>query len=405
VDELAGRRTPALSAGVRARGVLLVTGAWHPEAAGGSLQARALAHACRDRVGLHVLATSRRPELPTAADDEGVPVTRVALVPESRASVAAASARLSAALWRLRHAVAVVHLVGWSRKAVLLAALARELGLRVVLRLTSAGADDPMALRARGRLAAWVAHGADALVAPSPALRELALRAGIDERRVRRIDNGVDLARFRPATTDERVATRAALGLPADGALALCVGHFAPEKGQRELLAAWARGPARAGVLAFAGAEQAANPEVDPAYAASVRADAAALGLADRVAFLGHREDVALAYRAADLFAFASVREGRPNVVLEAMASGLPCVVHRLPGITDDLVEDGVSGRLVAIGDADGFADAMAQVAGDPALRSAWGAAARQAARPRSLAACAEAHLALWRELGAGVSS
>lgn len=388
-----------------ARGVLLVTGAWHPEAAGGSLQARALAHACRGRVALHVLATSRRPELPASVVDDGVPVTRVALRPESRASVAAASARLAAALWRLRHEVAVVHLVGWSRKAVLLTALARELGLRVVLRLTSAGADDPVSLRARGRLADWVARSADALVAPSPALHELARQAGIDERRVRRIDNGVDLERFRPAAAAERAAARAALGLPADGPLALCVGHFAPEKGQRELLAAWARGPARAGVLAFAGALSSSNPEVDAGYAASVRADAAALGLGDRVAFFGHREDVAAAYRAADLFAFASVREGRPNVVLEAMASGLPCVVHRLSGITDDLVADGASGRLVAIGDGDGLARALAEVAGDPALRAAWGEAARQAAQPRSLAACAEAHLALWRELGAGVSS
>lgn len=388
-----------------ARGVLLVTGAWHPEAAGGSLQARALAHACRGRVTLHVLATSRRPDLPAAVDDDGVPVTRLALVPESRASVARAGARLAAALWRLRHEVAVVHLVGWSRKAVLLHALARELGLRVVLRLTSAGADDPVALRARGRLAAWVARDADALVAPSPALRELALRAGIEAGRVRRIDNGVDLDRFRPASPVERAAARAALGLPADSLLALCVGHFAPEKGQRELLAAWARGVGRKGVLAFVGAESSSNPEVDAGYAASVRDDALALGLGDRVTFLGHREDVAAVYRAADLFAFASRREGRPNVVLEAMASGLPCVVHRLPGITDDLVEDGVSGHLVEVGDGDGLAAGLAEAVSDPARRAAWGAAARAAVLPRSLAACAEAHLALWRELGAAVSS
>ncbi len=388
-----------------ARGVLLVTGAWHPEAAGGSLQARALAHACRDRVALHVLATSRLPELPASLVDDGVPVTRVALRPESRASVAAASLRLGTALWKLRHDVAVVHLVGWSRKAVLLTALARELGLRVVLRLTSAGADDPVALRARGQLAAWVAGNADALVAPSPGLHERALQAGIDERRLRRIDNGVDLERFRPAAAAERAAARAALGLPADGPLALCAGHFAPEKGQRELLAAWARGVGRKGVLAFVGAESSSNPEVDAGYAASVRADALALGLGDRVAFLGHREDVAAVYRAADLFAFASRREGRPNVVLEAMASGLPCVVHRLPGITDDLVEDGVSGRLVEVGDGDGLAAGLAEAVSDPARRAAWGAAARAAVLPRSLAACAEAHLALWRELGAGVSS
>lgn len=389
----------------RRRGVLLVTGAWYPEAAGGSLQARALARACRGHVPLQVLTTSRRPELPVLAEDDGLSVQRVALEPGSRTSLARASLRLGAALWRLRHEVAVVHLVGYSRKAVLLTVLARELGLRVVLRLTSAGADDPVALRARGRAAAWVAHGADAVVAPSPALHALALQAGLAPGRVRRIDNGVDLERFRPADPAQRANARAALGLPTSGPLAVCVGHFAADKGQLALLEAWARGVGRIGVLAFVGAEASTNPEVDAAYAVAVREAAARLGLADRVAFLGHREDVAECYRAADLFAFASRREGQPNALLEAMASGLPSAVVRLPGITDDLLADGRSGLLAEPGDGDGLAQALARLSHDPELRSQLGAAARAAAGERSLAKNAAAHLALWHELGAALSS
>lgn len=389
----------------RRRGVLLVTGAWHPEAAGGSLQARALARACRGRLPLHVLATSRRPDLPALADDDGLAVERVRLEPESRASVARASLRMGATLWRLRHEIAVVHLVGYSRKAVLLTALAHGLSLRVVLRLTSAGADDPVALRARGRAAAWVARVADAVVAPSPALHELALRAGLQPARVRRIDNGVDLERFRPAGPAERANARAALGLPAAGPLAVCVGHFAADKGQLALLEAWARGVGRAGVLAFVGAEASTNPEVDATYAVAVRGAAQRLGIADRVAFLGHREDVAECYRAADLFAFASRREGQPNALLEAMASGLPGAVVRLPGITDDLLADGHSGLLAEPGDGDGLARALARLTHDQELRSRLGAAARAAAGERSSAKNAAAHLALWHELGAALSS
>jgi glycosyltransferase involved in cell wall biosynthesis len=63
---------------------------------------------------------------------------------------------------------------------------------------------------------------------------------------------------------------------------------------------------------------------------------------------------------------------------MEAMSCGLPCVASRLPGATDTLIQDGVSGRLVPPGDVGAFAAAIAAMLNDPARAAAMGAAARQ---------------------------
>jgi glycosyltransferase involved in cell wall biosynthesis len=83
-------------------------------------------------------------------------------------------------------------------------------------------------------------------------------------------------------------------------------------------------------------------------------------------------------FRLSDLFVLPSRREGLPVALMEAMACGLPVVASRLAGSTDTLIDDRVSGRLVPVGDVDGFAAAMAELIQDPARAAAIGAAARQ---------------------------
>jgi glycosyltransferase involved in cell wall biosynthesis len=78
---------------------------------------------------------------------------------------------------------------------------------------------------------------------------------------------------------------------------------------------------------------------------------AAALGLGDRVDFLGHRDDVADLLRASDVFAFPSLMEAFPNAVMEAMSHGVPVVASNVGGIPE-LVTDRRNGLLVPPGDA-----------------------------------------------------
>jgi glycosyltransferase involved in cell wall biosynthesis len=90
-----------------------------------------------------------------------------------------------------------------------------------------------------------------------------------------------------------------------------------------------------------------------------------------------------------------------PIALLEAMASGLPCVATRIPGSTDVLIDDGVNGRLVAPDDRGGFAAAIADLMADHALAARLGQSARRTVVDRySIRQTAAAWLAVYRELG-----
>jgi glycosyltransferase involved in cell wall biosynthesis len=81
-------------------------------------------------------------------------------------------------------------------------------------------------------------------------------------------------------------------------------------------------------------------------------------GFGDTVRFAGLVSDPERYVRAADILAFPSRKEGLPNALIEAQASGLPAVASRLPGCTTDVVEDGETGLLVEPGEAQKLAAA-----------------------------------------------
>ena len=110
--------------------------------------------------------------------------------------------------------------------------------------------------------------------------------------------------------------------------------------------------------------------------------EAQALGIADRVTFLGHRDDVGEVLRASDVFAFPSLMEAFPNAVMEAMAMALPVVATNVGGIPE-LVTDGHNGRLVAPGDPAALARALNEVLDSPATAAALGSAAADTVRER----------------------
>jgi glycosyltransferase involved in cell wall biosynthesis len=93
---------------------------------------------------------------------------------------------------------------------------------------------------------------------------------------------------------------------------------------------------------------------------------AARIPLGRRIAFAGFRSDIPQILSAMDLFVLASVSEGFPNVLLEAMAAGKPVVATRVGGVPE-LIEHGRDGVLVDPADAAGLADAVLSLMKDPA--------------------------------------
>jgi glycosyltransferase involved in cell wall biosynthesis len=96
-----------------------------------------------------------------------------------------------------------------------------------------------------------------------------------------------------------------------------------------------------------------------------------ALGLAGRVRLCGRTEDVAGELLKADLFVLSSDAEGMPNALIEAMALGLPCISTDCPTGPSDIIQDGVNGYLVPVGDTEMLARTIRKVI-DNAARSVW---------------------------------
>ncbi len=114
------------------------------------------------------------------------------------------------------------------------------------------------------------------------------------------------------------------------------------------------------------------------------RAEALAreLGVAHRLHFMGWVSDLPRFYATVDIFALSSLNEGTPVAAIEAMAAARPVVSTEVGGVPD-VVEPGVSGLLVPAQAPAAMADALVQLASDPALRCAMGAAGRTRARQR----------------------
>ena len=367
-------------------GILMVTGAYFPELSGGGLQCKATIDALHGALRFTVLTTSTDASLPVVSEVDGTLVYRANVDVTSRWSKAKAAWAFLWSFLKLSGSFDIVHLHGFSQKSTLLVLLAKMLGKSIVLTLHTAGQDEPAGVRARGRLAYWAYSHVDLFMAVSPPLADRLEDAGFSASRVCRGTNGLDMARFPPAESGDRIRLRRTLGLPESGALILFVGFFSLDKGAHVLFEAWRRianGVGAGSSLVYVGSTRSRYHEIDPALADRIRDAAGREGLANRIVFVEETRVIDQYYRAADVFVFPSRREAFGMALVEAMASGLPCIASRLPGVTDDIVKDGETGLLVEPHDANALAAALARVLTDCAFASRLGRAGRQAVDPR----------------------
>lgn len=202
----------------------------------------------------------------------------------------------------------------------------------------------------------------DMLVANTPDIAADFARRGWPADRIATISSFAGLTPAPPAP-------RAALATPADAPLILGVGRLHRVKGWDVLLQALPALPRAALWLAGDGPERGA-----------LERQAQALGVAERVRFLGWRDDAAALFAAADVVAVPSRHEPLGNVVIEAFSLRRPVVAAAVEG-PSWLIRDGDSGLLVPAEDAAALAAALSRVLNDPALarRLAEGGRARYA--------------------------
>lgn len=235
---------------------------------------------------------------------------------------------------------------------------------------------------------------ADAVTANSAGVAaEIVRRLGVPASRVHYLPNGIDLADW-----DARAARPAPIRAD-PGCLHLAlVGGLRREKNHALLLDSLARlDPSlRAATRVWlVGGETGGS-----AYAAFVRDEIERRALGSVVRLVPETPEIPALLRVVDGLVLPSLFEGFPNVLLEAMAAGVPAVASAV-GDVPDLIEDGVTGLLVPPGDAQALARALARLhAMGPEARRAMGRAGRARVEARyRLDAVAERHLALYASL------
>jgi glycosyltransferase involved in cell wall biosynthesis len=225
-------------------------------------------------------------------------------------------------------------------------------------------------------------------------------RVGLDRRRTVEIGNGVDLERFAPPGpgAPPRPGPSLAEGIDEGAPLCVTVARLSPQKGLEVLIDAAAilrdRYPERRARLVVVGEGE---------LRAELEARIAARQVGAMVRLVGARppDEIPAWLAAADLFVLSSHYEGMSLAVMEAMAAGCPPVVTRVSG-TAELVPDADHGRVVAPGDAEGLAGAIAELLADPGLRRRIGERARAHARAFSWDACFTRTSAVLREAAGG---
>ncbi len=211
------------------------------------------------------------------------------------------------------------------------AAMAKEIGKPLVI--TARGSDITLLAKYKRPRAQILkaALGADAIITVAASLKGELTALGAPAQKIHVLRNGVDLQAFTPG---DREAARAALGVR--GPVIVSVGHLIPRKGHNLVIDALRKIPG-ATLLIVGDGEERAHLERQTKRA----------GLGPRVRFLGPvaPEKMPEIYRAADVLALASSREGWPNVLLEAMACGAPCVATDVGGVAE-VIREPAAGRI-----------------------------------------------------------
>ena len=233
----------------------------------------------------------------------------------------------------------------------------------------------------------WTAllRGAGAVIVLNAEEERRALSAGVAADSIRRIPNAVDVAMFRPTTNEDEPAQRPS----PDNFTVLFVGALEANKGIFDIVAA-------AGLL------RADHPDMrwllcgDGPDAARLRQAVADAGLDDVIRLAGRqdRDRLPALYRGADAAVVPSHREAFSTVLLEAMASGLPCVGTAVGG-TPEIIDADRTGHLIPAGNPQALADGVGRLARDRRRARAMGRAGREKA---------ERHFA-WTEVAARIET
>lgn len=293
-----------------------------------------------------------------------------------------------ASMWVVRHRSEfdLLHVHGISFAAYTCSLAAMLTRKRSVLKLTMAREESPNTIRAGrgGAIKIAILRLFDRFICTSSALVEEFMDSGMPNEKVVHIPNGVDLDRFAPIPTETRQKNKASLcadlDWPPDARLITFIGGIEKRKGIDRLLEAWPgilNEHSNARLLLIGPTD---HSYADAEFIDSIKERLQVENLQDAVHFTGFTDNPERFLQMSDLFVFLSRNEGLPNALIEAQASGVPCVATDLPGITSDVIDNETTGIILQQDDTAAFATAVGRLLCDAQLCADMGAAARKRA-------------------------
>lgn len=363
--------------------VLYVCPAFPPEHSGAGVRIDRLARGLARRGIRATVIAPRRPGLPDRIERGGITVLRLG-PSDPKGPLGELRFGLAVCRWIVRHRgeISLLYAQSLSLGHLPMGCLCRLLDLSAAMEMTLRGWDDPDAFVSgpSGWLRSLTYRAFPHHVALCPPQGDAHARRMPHLEPARVLPSGIDVERFRPLEDDERRAARRLLAVPEDAELLCGVGGLMHRKGVDIAVDLFLHIAPDRPRLHFAWVGPDAFPDGShyATFASRMRRRLLAAGLAGRFHFLGRRNDVETVYGASDLFVLPSRREGLPSVLLEAMASGLGCVVSPLDGASAWALDG--SGVVVEGEDPRRWATEIALLLDDPRRRRQLARAARERA-------------------------
>lgn len=351
-------------------GVVMLVNDFAPISGGAEKQAERLAGFMTSK-GWNVLVLTRRhPGLAPRQTMNGYEVIRPATWGPGKLKTVTFIIGALRELWRNRMQYSILHAHMLFGPALAAALAGHFLGKRVIVKLGSSGPDGEIqtSLRTwRGSIRlSFLRRWVDVIIALDDAMYSEAASAGFPVERIRRMVNGIDVPSF-----DVNVLKSEAkdiLGIN-NKIIVLFVGRLVPQKSLPTLLRALGRSIMACQELHLILVGN--GPEYD-----SLKALVDELKIQDHVVFAGNQADVKPYLHAADIFVLPSETEGMSNALMEAMASGLPCIATPV-GAGPQMLDFGKCGVLVPVGDVEAWSTALLDLAHNPERRRELGNVAR----------------------------
>jgi glycosyltransferase involved in cell wall biosynthesis len=216
----------------------------------------------------------------------------------------------------------------------------------------------------------------------------------LPDKKIREIPNGVNTDMFHPVGIEDKLVLRKKYDLPEDRTIFLYVGVIDERKNVKWLIDQWKEfAGSHSGFLLVVG--PVSREDKKGLFYNSLRSNEGALK--DRLRFMKYTDSIEDLYGTADVFILPSMNEGMPNVVLEAMASGLPCLVNNISGAED--VINGRNGILFNNEEPESFCRGLEKL-NDLNERTSMGTEARQTIESGySIKHIAEKYIDLYREM------